>query len=81
MSLTMEKLTPTQQRIYATLQDGERHPRTELIKLLDDDLGEWVLLQVHISNLRKKVHGSGLTIACETLEGLIYYRLVRRVQE
>lgn len=72
----MEKLTPTQQRIYDVLADRKQHRSKDLLRKCmdrDDDLS---LLRCHISLLRRKLKGSGETVMTEIVNNKAYYRLI-----
>ncbi len=75
------KLTPTEQRIYDLLLDGALHNKKEVADTcLEDKLGDASNIQVHISNLRKKIPPGFLilfnTPNCRAGGG---YRLVRHI--
>jgi DNA-binding response OmpR family regulator len=53
------KLTPTERRLYEHLADGEPHHRTELMKLLNDELTTETTLFVHLYKLRLKLKTIG----------------------
>jgi hypothetical protein len=63
---TKAKLTPTEDRILALLSDGAIHSLEELWGLLAaGDMAEKVSVQMHLSNLRKKIADQGLGVmAC-----------------
>jgi hypothetical protein len=69
--------TPTQERLLAVLADGLPHRREELMGCLNDDLAERVILQCHISLLRKKLRPVGQDILCEFAQRTYQYRHVR----
>lgn len=73
----MEKLTPTQQRIYDYLSDGLPHPRKELQTCLADELSSLSALRFHLSLLRKKIAHKGEDVICEIRAYRISYRLVK----
>ena len=68
--------TPTQKRILEALSDGLAHPKAELATYLWDDQGAVSNVQVHISNMRKKLRDRGEYIICELRGYQICYRHV-----
>ena len=70
------KLTPTQRRMLGLLSDGLPHPRRELVDLLWDQASHPSTIQMHISNLRKKIAHKRQDIACVLWNRKICYRLV-----
>lgn len=77
MSATMEKFTPTQQRILELLSDGLRHKRDEVLACLGDDMASLDTMQIHIVYLRKKLNPKGTDIVCQVYNGGYYYRHIR----
>lgn len=59
------KLTPTEQRLYDALADGEGHHKTELMKLLDDDMTTENTLRVHLYKLRLKLKTVGEDVVAQ----------------
>jgi hypothetical protein len=74
--MTVE-LTPTQQRLYDRLKDGDMHTKQELRTCLGDEMSIPNNLSVHITLLKKKIEPAGLTVVCVVHKGLNRYRLVR----
>lgn len=72
-------LTPTEQRIFDCLKDGEAHLVHE-IKMLIDELASPTAVQMHISRLRSKLP-SGVLILHEAKERRYWYRLVSRYSD
>lgn len=70
-----DNLTPAERRVYEFLLDGERHTKTELYGLLEDDLAQFNTVRKHICTLRKKLPPSRL-IVCEVDGYAIFYRLI-----
>jgi DNA-binding response OmpR family regulator len=56
--------TPTEQRMLDLLSDGFVHTKEELKRCLWDELARIETVQVHISNLRKKLRPQGRDIIC-----------------
>lgn len=79
--LTETELTPTQQKLFNLLSDGQRHHKNEMLELLDltYDRSDKLNLVMHISKLRKKILGRGLKIAMESYKQRWYYILVRNL--
>lgn len=71
--------TKTEECIWSVLADGLPHTRDELRRCLPDDLGANVNLQVHISNIRRKLPAHEL-IVCEVGNHPIRYRRVRMIR-
>lgn len=71
-------LTPTHQRMYAVLADGEPHTRQDLQVCLWDDLSEPRTVNRHISTMRDalKARSEGIVTRREH-NGVITYQLVR----
>lgn len=69
--------TPTQQRMLSILADGFPHTREELHGCLWDELGALSNIQMHISNLRKKLKPEGETVVCVIKHRRIHYQHVR----
>jgi DNA-binding response OmpR family regulator len=62
----MDNLTPTQQRIWDILKDGEPHSRMELKRAIDPynpELCSKGNLDVHLTMLRKKIPDGFVIIA------------------
>lgn len=74
------RLSPTEQRLYDTLKDGQSHSKEKLKKMLyTDNSGTGQLLIVYMCYLRKKLAHimPGHTIICERVGHDFYYRLGR----
>ena len=69
--------TPTERRIMEVLSDGMYHTREELHECLNDDLCVLSRIQMHVSNIRKKLNRIGQDIICGLHRGKPHYRLVR----
>lgn len=75
--MSIDKLSPTERRLYDRLSDGQAHRKEELKLLLyRDNYGSTHNLAQHIYLLKKKLP-AGLTISCDRYGKLIYYRLGR----
>ena len=72
----IEKLTPTEKRLYQVLVDGEKHLKEELRRAIDE-YATVRDVRKHIMNIRTKLP-SGVLILCELKGHAIYYRLVYR---
>lgn len=73
-------LTPTEERIYSKLCDGQFHSKQELLgELYSDGPGVCRLLSQHIYNLRLKLKWlrPGTAIVSGTIGHGLHYRLVR----
>lgn len=70
--------TRTESRLFDLLKDGEPHPASEMIPLVDDR-AERINVQLHLSNMRKKLTPKGLLILCVYHNRKYQYRLVRRI--
>ena len=75
MAGTELDLTPTEKRLYAMLQDGERHGREELRACLFDEYANVKVVTQHIRNMRPKLP-EGKLIVCEIKGRAVFYRLV-----
>lgn len=71
------KLTPTLQRLYDILKDGELHPEADLRSTLNDDMACDMTLPKHISYLRKALAPTGRDVVYSRRGG--GYRLVRHI--
>jgi DNA-binding CsgD family transcriptional regulator len=72
-----DNYTPTEQRIVDLLSDGMPHKREELHACLSDDLASRTAVQMHVSNIRKRIRVRGEEIICEYYHRNLYYRHVR----
>ncbi len=72
--------TKTEGKIVAILRDGGAHRWQELFECLPDELGPKVNLQMHISNIRKKLESTRLGIAVSENLGNTYYCMVTYVR-
>lgn len=70
--------TRTEQRILDILADGKPHLRADLFHCVPDELGHWHNLNIHLSNIRRKLP-DGETILCELRSRRICYRHVRLI--
>lgn len=75
------KLTPTQQKLFDKLSDGEAHTVAALMEAIDC-LGDRAVLKLHLGNLRSAIYHSGYLIAGHSAgtRGVIKYQLVRRLR-
>lgn len=73
------KLTPTEQRIYDYLADGEGHTKDELVALLDDDMAGDSAVRFHTYRLRLKLKTIGEDLIFQS-QGNRRPVLVRRVK-
>lgn len=71
------RFTATEKKIIDVLSDGLPHRREELHACLPDELGDRINLNLHISNIRKKIVGRGEDIVCQLRNRRIHYRHVR----
>lgn len=76
MNEVMERLTPTEKRIFTILLDGEKHLKNELRAAIDP-LASFESMRVCIMKLRGKLP-ENMMILCEIKQGSIFYRLVYR---
>lgn len=74
MAGTELDLTPTEKRIYALLQDGERHTKEELRAVLLDEFTSVKVVPQHVRNMRPKL-AEGKIIVCELRGKTVFYRL------
>lgn len=74
------QMTPTQQRMYTLLSDGDFHSNEELHKCMVDELAEVLVVRMHVSNLRRVLWPTGLDIVSRSRDGVKGYYLVRRIQ-
>lgn len=72
----MKQLTPTQQKIYDLLADGNLHSREEVQRCLWDELSPLSAIPKHISMLREILNPGGLDISYSGRNGG-GYRMVR----
>lgn len=72
--------TPRQQLIISQLSDGGYHPA---VTMYESELGrsELAALQVHISELRKKLNPRGYDILCVIRNRRKGYQLVRLISQ
>lgn len=77
MVMEQQKLTPTQSRLYAILQDGRPHTVAELRAAIDDELSDPTNLRVHLFNLKRKLAAQGLSIAGKKDPRATVYCIVR----
>ena len=74
---TMTRRSPIQERILNLLQDGNAHPREEVLSELQDSEATFKNLWPHIFRLRKTLEPRGESIICELRGRKILYRHVR----
>ena len=77
--MNLDELTPIQRKIYLVLEDGRLHTKFELLSCLDDEVGTFDAVKVHISRLREKLKPRGLGILLDRANDIIQYRLVQHV--
>ncbi len=77
MASSNGRFTKVETRILNVLSDGLAHHKTELHGCLNDELGPVSNIQMHISNMRKKLLPKGENIICELSNRRIFYRHVR----
>ena len=75
----MPNFTPTEKKIMLILSDQQSHTKKELFDCLPDELGDIDNVQVHLTNIRKKIRPLGQDIACELVRDRFNsrYRLIR----
>lgn len=73
----MPDFTATETRIMRVLADGQPHRKEEIHACLPDELGALNNVQMHISNIRKKLRPVGQGIHCDRVDTISWYRLVR----
>jgi hypothetical protein len=69
--------TITEHRIAEMLSDGYPHLPADLMVCIADDLADKHALELHISNMRKKLNPIGEDIVCRFNHKRIYYQHVR----
>lgn len=69
--------TNVESRMMELLGDGHPHRPDELHTCLWDREGPVSNVNIHISNLRKKLRPTGQDIICQQLDGRSHFRLVR----
>jgi hypothetical protein len=72
------KLTPTEQKLYDLLADGEPHKRKELLALVDDQ-ADPSALHKHMYRLRLKLKVEGEEIVAQSFGKYTAYRRVRHI--
>lgn len=72
-------LTPQEERLYKVFSDGMTHSETELMSYLDDELSSKGALQMSITRLRKKIVEDHKYIVRQVVDGVLHYRLARRI--
>ena len=75
----MAQLSDTQIKILKMLSDGQRHKRTELMKLLPSGSTDYRALSAQITRLREKLKPHGQDIICEYNQRAIHYRHIRLI--
>jgi len=76
--MTKVELTATEKDVYAILEDGKWHFRTEI--QASQPFNSWHTVLCHIKNIRKKIAPSGYSIDAERLG--VYksrYRVTRNI--
>lgn len=73
------KLTPTQQRIWDVLKDGQPHTKDELVACINDELSPRNTIHVHLTYLRRKLPPGMLLVAITRGTGKTAYRLMREI--
>lgn len=74
------KLTPTQQRFFDLMADGQRHYVSEFIALLPDpEMSNDHNVKLHIQNLRDALRSIGEDIVAERINRNKMYRRVRLI--
>lgn len=73
--------TATERRLYNVLKDLQPHLPNDLRKLLNDDQACPETLLMHISNMRNKIEGKGLTIFTLRDRRVAYYQMGRRLAD
>ncbi len=71
----MLHLTPTEQRIYDIIADGEPHRLRELVPCLQDSQATIKNVRAHLYNLKAKLRREGRDIWCVIHERTLHYRL------
>lgn len=71
--------TPTQRKMLAVLSDGLPHSKAELHSCLHDDLGAVENIQIHLTNIRKRIRPKGEDILTQFIDRRLHYRLVRLI--
>lgn len=74
--IALNGFTATENRIVELLSDGRPHRREEIHALLSDNLAALPAIQVHISNIRKKIKLRGEDILCTLVNRQIHYQHV-----
>ncbi len=71
------KLTPTQQKFYDLMADGNRHKVSEFLAVMEDPVATHQDVMGHISKLRKVLRPLCEDVACERVQNTKTYRRVR----
>lgn len=71
--------TRTETKIVQMLEDGEPHKVRAVLALLNDSQASLTALQMHISNIRKKLPSNCL-IVCVQKDNTRWYQLVEAYQ-
>jgi DNA-binding response OmpR family regulator len=74
--MTSNGFTPTERAILKVLEDGKPHPRDELRACLPDKLGNFQNVNVHVTNLRRKLRPRGHNVVCLLIQRRIHYQHV-----
>lgn len=69
-------LTPTERKMFRVLEDRKDHTREELHACLWDQEGSINNIQMHISNLRRKVAPLSMEILCVVRGYQHLYRMI-----
>lgn len=69
--------TPTEARLLAVLADGQPHKRDELFRCLGDELAKPTAVNVHFSQMRRRLHAKGQDVLCRSHGHYLTYQHVR----
>lgn len=81
MTATEHELSKVQKGIIEALKDGLPHSRTDLMKLVPDDLASTKALVFHIVKINKHLRPKGESVICQIgVKGLLpHYRHVKLI--
>ena len=74
------KLSPTEQRIYDLLADGEPHRKEEVLSVFDDELATNNQLYVTVYKLKLKLRTVGEDLIAQSFGKWVGYRRVRPIE-